>query len=230
MNVFNKNKDDFVGSGGGFYWFHGVVEDIMDPLKMGRVRVRCFGYHIDNRNAIPTSRLPWALCLLPNTSASIAGTGQSAVGILPGTWVIGFFRDGPSAQDPIIIGTVASSTKVKPNATYGFTDPTGTNPTRLGNDIPSEVTTGTAPSKTALLAKYSLSVNPTPNAYIAPQYPYNQVIHTRAGHVIEYDDTPGSERLSFMHKSGAFIEIDPSGNINICGNTVNIKGATVNIN
>ena len=73
-------------------------------------------------------------------------------------------------------------------------------------------------------------ISPAPSAYIKPQYPYNQVIKTRSGHVIEYDDTPGKERLSFMHKTGAFIEIDPDGNINICGKNVNIKGNAITLN
>ena len=90
------HKDDFANYGGGFYWFHGVVEDVSDPLQLGRVRVRCLGFHTDDRGLLPTSGLPWALCMLPITSPSMAGVGQSATGILPGSWVIGFFRDGPS--------------------------------------------------------------------------------------------------------------------------------------
>ena len=33
----------------GFWWWVGVVEDRMDPLKLGRVRVRITGYHNDNK-------------------------------------------------------------------------------------------------------------------------------------------------------------------------------------
>ena len=45
------------------------------------------------------------------------------------------------------------------------------------------------------------------------QYPYNKTIHTESGHVIEMDDTPGSERLHVYHKSGTFIELDQSGSV-----------------
>ena len=33
----------------GFVWFTGVVEDRYDPDKLGRVRVRCLGYHTENK-------------------------------------------------------------------------------------------------------------------------------------------------------------------------------------
>ena len=32
----------------GFIWFTGVVEDRDDPDKLGRVRVRCVGYHTND--------------------------------------------------------------------------------------------------------------------------------------------------------------------------------------
>ena len=44
--------------GGQFAWFTGVVEDNLDPQQMGRVRVRCFGYHTDDKIQIPTESLP----------------------------------------------------------------------------------------------------------------------------------------------------------------------------
>ena len=36
----------------GFVWFTGVVEDRNDPAKLGRVRVRCVGFHTENKNDI----------------------------------------------------------------------------------------------------------------------------------------------------------------------------------
>lgn len=219
------HKDNFANYGGGFYWFHGVIEDINDPLKLGRVRVRCIGYHTNNLSALPVSALPWALCLLPTTSPSMAGIGQSATGIQNGTWVLGFFRDGPSAQDPIILGTIASKSSQAPDTSKGFSDPSGQNPSRLGADIPDEATGETTTAALKSVYKQSLDLS-----YINPVYPYNQVIKTKSGHVIEYDDSPGNERISLAHKSGSFIELTPDGNINICGNTINIKGVRINLN
>lgn len=95
---------------GQFYWFHGIVEDVDDPLKLGRVRVRCIGFHNEDKNIIPTDSLPWASQILPVTSASYKGIGRSATGLVVGSWVIGFFRDGEIAQDPIIMGSIPSIT------------------------------------------------------------------------------------------------------------------------
>lgn len=107
----------------GFYWFQGVVEDRQDPLKIGRVRVRCLGIHTKDKNLVPTEHLPWAHVMMPVTSASISGIGESPTGIVEGTWVIGFFRDGISSQDPIIIGTLPGIPEEKANIEYGFYDP-----------------------------------------------------------------------------------------------------------
>ena len=44
-------------------------------------------------------------------------------------------------------------------------------------------------------------------------YPYNKVTQTESGHIIEIDDTPGSERLHIYHKSGTYVEIDANGSV-----------------
>ena len=43
------------------------------------------------------------------------------------------------------------------------------------------------------------------------KYPYNQVVETEAGHVVEYDSTPNAERIHIYHKKGTYIEIDVNG-------------------
>jgi hypothetical protein len=91
----------------------GVVEDRNDPAFMGRVRVRIFGVHSTDRTEIPTETLPWATPLFPATAASFGGIGATAPGMIEGTWVMGFFRDGFSCQDPVIIGALLSSSSPK---------------------------------------------------------------------------------------------------------------------
>jgi uncharacterized protein YcbK (DUF882 family) len=44
-------------------------------------------------------------------------------------------------------------------------------------------------------------------------YPYNKVTQTESGHIIEIDDTPGSERIHLYHKSGTYVEIDANGSM-----------------
>jgi GH24 family phage-related lysozyme (muramidase) len=43
------------------------------------------------------------------------------------------------------------------------------------------------------------------------QYPYNHVKVTESGHVQEFDDTKGSERIHTYHRTGTYTEIDCNG-------------------
>ena len=96
---------EFMGKNG-FQWFVGVVEDRQDPKTLGRLRVRCLGYHTEDLIKLPTSDLPWSHVMNPITSATVSGLGQTPLGAVEGTWVVGFFQDGADAQQPIIIGTL----------------------------------------------------------------------------------------------------------------------------
>jgi hypothetical protein len=51
-----------------------------------------------------------------------------------------------------------------------------------------------------------------PTSANAAQYPFNHVYESESGHIMEYDDTPGAERINQMHRSGTYYEIDDSGN------------------
>ena len=96
---------EFMGKHG-FNWFVGVVEDRNDPQRLGRLRVRCLGYHTEDLLKLPTADLPWAHMMNPITSATVSGLGQTPLGAVEGSWVVGFFQDGADAQMPIIIGTL----------------------------------------------------------------------------------------------------------------------------
>ena len=89
-----------------FNWWVGVVEDRNDTEKLGRVRVRILGYHSDNRSILPTEDLPWAMIMQPSTSAAISGIGSAPVGLMTGSWVVGFFLDGDDMQQPIVMGSL----------------------------------------------------------------------------------------------------------------------------
>ena len=54
-----------------FIWFTGVVEDRMDPLRLGRCKVRAFGFHSHDISEQPTETLPMPLApvtSIPNRS------------------------------------------------------------------------------------------------------------------------------------------------------------------
>jgi len=114
---------NFMGKDG-FQWFVGVVEDRQDPKTLGRVRVRCLGYHTEDLTKLPTSDLPWAHPMNPITSATVSGLGQSPLGVVEGTWVVGFFTDGSDAQQPVIMGTLPGVPAKLPTKddTKGFQD------------------------------------------------------------------------------------------------------------
>ena len=106
----------------GYIWWHGVVEDRKDPLFLGRCRVRILGWHTENKAELPTDMLPWAQVLMPITSASQTGVGEAPVGPVEGTWVMGFYRDGELAQEPVMIGTLPGIPERFAKQNTGFYD------------------------------------------------------------------------------------------------------------
>lgn len=96
--------DEFMG--GKFEWFTGIVKVIDDPQNLNRVKVHCLGFY----DGVGDTDLPWATVMMPTTSASIKGNGGNHH-LEVGSWVVGFFRDGPSAQDPIVMGSIATQTE-----------------------------------------------------------------------------------------------------------------------
>lgn len=239
-----KVKSEYLGYGMVF-WF-GVVEDRQDPIKLGRVRVRIYGWHDEKKDLVPTSSLPWAQVIQQPNSAANGDIGHSPTGILEGTWVVGFFVDGEKAQQPIVMGTLAGIPTSGPDPSKGFNDPNGVYPklvnqpdvNRLARNDPE------FPHPVPLLKELDRTrgvIVPGGDAWDEPEstyaakYPYNHVHETESGHIREYDDTKGAERIHEYHKAGTFYEIDKEGNkvTRIVGNQyeivakdnfVNVKG------
>ena len=105
----------------GFVWWFGVVEDRNDPLALGRVRARVYGYHTEDKTKLPTVDLPWAVCVQPANSASAGGIGSSPTGPIEGSWVFGFWRDPDFMQEPMVMGTI-------PGVTSAAAAPSGDSP------------------------------------------------------------------------------------------------------
>jgi len=229
---------NFMGKDG-FQWFVGVVEDRQDPKHLGRVRVRCLGYHTEDMGKLPTSDLPWAHPMNPITSATVSGVGQTPLGVVEGTWVVGFFTD-TDGQLPMIMGTlpgVPSTLPVK-DATTGFQDYGNANyPKYTETDVNRLAVNATDnPHSTLTIRKADRDLKvgvtqidgifagvaqiPTdlditswdePITPYNATYPRNHVHESEGGHIKEIDDTPGAERIHERHASGTGYEIHPDG-------------------
>ena len=306
----------FTGLHNNFYT--GVVEDRNDPLSVGRVRVRIYGLHTDDKSLIASSDLPWSDVLMPVTAPALSGLGMSPHGLVEGSTVMGFYRDEDDMQDFVVIGSLfgfptedyriessndGKSTTKGRSANFGFNDPrlpekkenaglglgltgendvtysggvegtdsdSGKNWTLLGNldnaplgrptslevsttntsiigiggsdivdgkgvkinnaerginyprdfytkDALSDVnenaiTGGSSTYPNNLILKHQgNTVKEDYDRGLAPKYPYNHMIESEAGHILEMDDTPNHERLHLYHRSGSRIEFMPKG-------------------
>ena len=221
---------------GKFHWWFGVVEErddstALDGYKLGRVRVRVMGLHSpfrnednDNGEGIPTNKLHWAYPMMPINSASMNGIGESPTGIVEGTNVFGFSRDGDNYQELIIMGTFGGVPQERPNYTVdGFSDPKQVYPkadflkeedtNRLARNEKIDKTIVQTKKDTVTKSVYKAlggTWNQPPIPYAAT-YPYNHVKETESGHIVEFDDTKGNERIHQYHRAGTFYEIDKEG-------------------
>ena len=231
-------SNDFMGIDG-FRWFIGVIEDRDDPEKAGRVRVRCFGYHNDDLDKIPTKDLPWAQVLAPTDTPSMAGMGNTPHFLVEGTHVFGFFLDAQFMQRPMVIGSIPGSPADLPEEGKGFFDPKKVYPKTInepdtnrlvrgsiGETHPAlEKRRGMKQTKVPIATKPHLATGvqpggsadsrktwnePDPKSNTPTMYPYNHVHESECGHVHEIDDSPGGERILQQHISGTFTELHPA--------------------
>ena len=225
-------KENYFMGMDGFVWFTGVVEDRNDPSKLGRVKVRCLGLHSESTVDIPTEDLPWAHVMQSTNNPSMQGLGNTPTFLVEGTWVVGFFLDSVEKQQPLIMGTLPGIPQSVADTTKGFNDPNGTYPSekithsnhaieesdvnRLArNDSGKEHAVvsakNTGRTTGVAIANSSTTFDEPASAYSA-SYPKNHVMETESGHIKEYDDTSGQERIHEYHTKGTFYEIDKDGN------------------
>ena len=110
MSVENPNTEPGFFGKDSFVPFIAQVEDVNDPKRSNRVKVRCLGWHPmskkqndgEDEDALASEDLPWAKVGMPNTMAQQGRTGGKH-GLKPGSMVMGFFLDGYDAQDPYIL-------------------------------------------------------------------------------------------------------------------------------
>ena len=76
-----------------------------DPVFFIRVCVIIYGAHTHDKQLIASPDLPWSEVMMPVTSPSLSGLGTTTHGLVEGSTVMGFYRDGDDSQDPIVMGS-----------------------------------------------------------------------------------------------------------------------------
>jgi len=217
----------------GFTWFIGVVEDRMDPEKLGRVRVRCLGHHSPDILDIPRDHLPWSTVMAPTTNPSMNGLGSTPPFLVEGSWVTGFFLD-QFRQESVIVGSLPGYNNPTEDALGkdGFKDPAGLYPRKdhsetMDTNVLSDFEIEESPNHPSLKWRNENLIKDVPTATKPNQgeatkwneletlnkskYPLNHVKESESGHIMEIDDTPENERLLDYHRTGTFNEIRPDG-------------------
>jgi hypothetical protein len=215
-----------------FVWWTGVVESRQDPKKVGRIRVRILGSHTDDKALVPTEDLPWAFVMVPLNDTS-------SLQVKEGDVVVGFYLDGQDQQTPIVMGILPGIPVELGPPSVGFNDPrtdgevssaphrpdesASRYPSRLNEPTFSRLARNENISKTPIQTKKDEVVTGVvvaglggtpwdePKTPYAATYPYNRVMETESGHILEFDDTPGAERIHIYHRSGTYVETHPDG-------------------
>jgi len=237
---------DFAGKDG-FIWWIGFVESRQDPLKLGRLKVRCVGWNADNKMQLPTDALPWAQVAFPANNTNTYAPKE-------GDMCIGFFMDGENTQQPVVLGVFSSIPLKSANIQEAFSDPRSASELANAPRTPQSKTyktdgTGIEITESSRAQNYPLNLDEPTTSRIArndsdtitktyiqerkdnvvtgvetfnstwdePEtkydavYPYDNVMETESGHIVEYDDTPGKERIHIAHRNGSFTEWYPDG-------------------
>ena len=228
----------------GFVWWMGVVENRNDPLFLGRCQIRIFGWHTENKSAIPSEDLPWAQPVLPSNSSTVIGTPKE------GDMAFGFFSDGSLGQFPIFLGVFPGIPSTNSIPSKGFSD--ARTQDQLDNAPVKAVkstilqTSGVSVKSqnktqyprvlnepnTSRLARNETTANTImdfrksnwikadstggskwkePYPGYNTVYPFSNTNETESGHIMQFDDTPGNERIMLAHRTGSTFEMYNSG-------------------
>lgn len=135
--------------------------------------------------------------------------------------------DAPAAEPPadgVFTSPGPSQKSIESGAlNTGFRDPNGKYPLKdyIGEPDTNRLARGVIEG-TVVKRKDSTRVRAVPKALDQGQwdqpeapygakYPFNKVFESESGHIMEFDDTPGQERIHTYHRSGTFQEVDPNG-------------------
>ena len=163
----------------------GVVENRMDPLKLGRCQVRIHGVHTHDKNLLPTSDLPWAYPMQPLDSAAMSGIGTAPVGPVEGTVVIIAYRD-KDKQQPYMLGTLGGIPQAEgsvdsdmPDLMFDEQSTTTSKPAEI--PIVTSVGTPIPPSQEALAVQPVTQAPTTPTTAPVTGIPGNAPYNARTG-------------------------------------------------
>ena len=155
--------------------------------------------------------------------------------LVEGTWVMGFFRDPDTLQEPIIMGSLPGVPEKLGDPNKGFNDPNRreTNPELDGYNTSVYPRTTGEPDTNRLARNFEVqdtivgdkkakvvegirSADGTtydePTTTYNAVYPKNHVFESESGHIVEYDDSSGVERVAQYTMPGTFYEVDAAGN------------------
>jgi hypothetical protein len=195
-----------------FVWWMGVVEDNEDPEKLGRVRVRIFGYHPGrDTNKVPTEDLPFATVVGAANMPEFYGR----IGI--GEWVFGFFIDGKDAQEPAILGLLPGKLDSKLN---GWSEDKVKSFSHIDDSNKDSISIRTKKGAAFELRNYSANTEPYSLAGIGTYYQ-----DKFSGYIVQYD-IPNSRIINgLVDHNGAVIRIENPNNGPDSNIAISAKGA-----
>ena len=169
----------------------------IDSAQIGTVKVVEFDNDVTDlaRDGTSFADLPNVKILMPSTSTSSAGIGNSPPFIREGTRVICMEISSDEGSQHYLIGTLHYA----PDGNHTVS------PEARGLGEPEQKTKLRIEGKDGSIIE--------PKSEYKAEYPYNQTMKTSSGHLVEFDDTTGAERIHIYHKSGSYIEILPDGTI-----------------
>ena len=223
--------------------YYGVVEDRVDPQQLGRVKVRVAGIHTQNKQEIPTDDLPWSMVMTPTTSPSASGVGTTpylveggwvvvtfmdpmkqqmlVMGTLPGVPVeyrtssVGFTSQvGAFPRETDVNDMPALSRPGGAETHPSFVNRARSAMSGIVQAAPCRTTTVTPDStEEGYYDRPEITESTPAETRANNMYPLNYVEEYEGGHVVEYGNTPGEERFSYTHPTGAYQEFDGAGGL-----------------
>jgi predicted chitinase len=130
----------------------------------------------------------------------------------------------PKDTDPPVIVPAPSKRSVQTGSVnMGFRDPNNKYPLKeyVGEPDTNRLSRGIIDGtivpkkdknrKLTIPRSFRLGTWDQPETVYGSKYPYNKVFESESGHIQEFDDTPGYERIHTYHRTGTFTEVDPNG-------------------